>query len=47
VLENFKVITLSGAAGRQVGAYAPECRPWRRINKLYSVIYKTSVSAKI
>jgi len=29
------VITLSGAAN---GACAPECRPWRRINTLYSDI---------
>jgi len=24
----------------QVGACAPECRPWRRINTLYSDIFK-------
>jgi len=36
---NFKVITLSGAA-REGGVEACilECRPWRRLNTLYSDI---------
>jgi len=48
MFQNFKVITLSGAArGGQVGACAPGRRPWKYINTLDSDILKTSFSAEI
>jgi len=38
VFKNFKVFTLNGAAREKVRACAPERRPWRCINTLYSEI---------